>query len=133
MLEHSQQTYGPLSSELRPRRIRSRTYSRPSPYPRAVERSPVFDRSIEHSSPVPVAPPLQDRTANHNIANVEVSPFVPAKNDLKSIIGLPPRPRVGSNARRTALGWTKRSTGRENKESKGKENKENVSYGSIAT
>ena len=130
MLEHSQQTYGPLSSELRPRRIRSRTHSRPSPYPRAVERSPAVVRSVDHSSP-PVPSLLQDRTANYNIANVEVSPFVPTKNDLKSIIGLPPRPRVGSNARRTALGWTKRSTGRENKESKGKENKENVSYGSI--
>ncbi|OBZ78004.1 hypothetical protein A0H81_01655 [Grifola frondosa] len=33
MLEHSQKNYGPLPSELRPRRVRSRTSSRASPYP----------------------------------------------------------------------------------------------------
>src|SRR5258707_9046800 len=33
LLEHSVQSYGPLPSELRPRRVRSRTSSRPSPYP----------------------------------------------------------------------------------------------------
>ncbi|KAI0357590.1 hypothetical protein OH77DRAFT_1519472 [Trametes cingulata] len=33
MLEHSQKNYGPLPSELRPHRVRSRTSSRASPYP----------------------------------------------------------------------------------------------------
>jgi hypothetical protein len=33
LLQHSDQTYGPLPSELGPRRVRSRTQSRASPYP----------------------------------------------------------------------------------------------------
>ncbi|KAG6330873.1 hypothetical protein ID866_8216 [Astraeus odoratus] len=41
------------------------------------------------------------------------------------VFGLPPRPRVASNARRAALGWSKRSTGRENKEN-------NSSFGNIS-
>jgi len=43
------------------------------------------------------------------------------------VFGLPPRPRVGSVARRAALGWAKRSTGRY-----GVENKENASIGGIS-
>ncbi|KAH7906867.1 hypothetical protein BJ138DRAFT_1117199 [Hygrophoropsis aurantiaca] len=42
------------------------------------------------------------------------------------VFGLPPRPRVGWNARRVALGWAKRSAGRN-----GLENKENASVGNI--
>ncbi|THH16199.1 hypothetical protein EW146_g4403 [Bondarzewia mesenterica] len=131
MLEHSKQTYIPLSSALRPRRrTRSRTHSRPSPYPRAAERSP-----IRHRSPAAVAP-LQDRTVNSNISMIQVLPFDPEKEVNLKNFGLPARPRVGSNARRTALGWSKRSTGRgskENRNKENKENKENTSYGSIAT
>ena len=33
LLEHSKENYGPLPSELRPHRVRSRTTSRVSPYP----------------------------------------------------------------------------------------------------
>ena len=39
LLEHSQKNYGPLPSDLRPRRIRSRTSSRASPYPLPNHRS----------------------------------------------------------------------------------------------
>ncbi|KAA1479222.1 hypothetical protein DENSPDRAFT_830309 [Dentipellis sp. KUC8613] len=135
LLEHSQHTYGPLASDLRPRRIRSRTHSRPSPYPvaskasmspaprpAAAERmSTAPQESVYHPSP------LQQRVFDANIRSSDISPFVPEKNG-KNSFGLPARPRVGSNARRTALGWAKRSIGKENKE-----NKENTSQGTIAT
>jgi hypothetical protein len=39
LLEHSLQSYGPLPSELRPRRMRFRVNSRPSPYPRTIKTS----------------------------------------------------------------------------------------------
>ena len=45
VLEHSLQNYGPLLSDLRPRRARSRVNSRPSPYPRTVETS--FTSSVK--------------------------------------------------------------------------------------
>ncbi|KAI0064426.1 hypothetical protein BV25DRAFT_322323 [Artomyces pyxidatus] len=124
LLEHSQQNYGHISSELR--RIRSRTNSRPSPYPRTVKVSvsPVTHSAEHVTSPTNVLA-LQERiTINPNLSTVEVSPFVPDKN-AKNSFGLPARPRVGSNARRSALGWSKRSTG--------KENRENTSSGTIAT
>ncbi|KAI0309656.1 hypothetical protein OF83DRAFT_1179371 [Amylostereum chailletii] len=130
LLEHSQQTYGPLPSDLRPRRIRSRTSSRASPYPQTQPRLIKVSISPATARPSPVRPEfmLQERTVNQNVATEgEVSPYVPAKekdNQGKMSNGLPARPRVGSNARRTALGWAKRSAGRENKE-----NRENVSFG----
>jgi serine/arginine repetitive matrix protein 2 len=156
LLEHSQQNYGPLPQELRAHRIRSRTSSRASPYPamRAVKRSisPSSTRPSTHAS---VSPPLahespmvvlQDRTHNANTPHAakaekvsrkglsvkkplpdgEVSPFVP-ENLGKLSNGLP-RARVGSNARRSALGWAKRSTGKENKENRPR-GQENVSFG----
>jgi hypothetical protein len=47
LLEHSRQTYGPLPAELR--RIRSRTSSRPTPYPQP-------QRAVRVSSSLPRAP-----------------------------------------------------------------------------
>ncbi|KAF8629007.1 hypothetical protein AX17_005863 [Amanita inopinata Kibby_2008] len=160
LLQHSVQNYGPLPSELRPRpRRRSRTYSRPSPYPQArvtkvfhspekarASTSPTFTQSMTAAAPAPSVPVLQDISANPNVpASPAVilgvqKPFATLedvdqnKEFLKREPALGPnaiRPRVGSAARRAALGWTKRSA----KSSTGdqKENKENISMGSIKT
>ncbi|KZV76755.1 hypothetical protein PENSPDRAFT_342582 [Peniophora sp. CONT] len=143
LLEHSQQNYGPLPSELRAFRIRSRTSSRVSPYQaaRAAKMSstsssaspapvvPVFTAPAHSvfTAPEPVAPSvLKDRTANTNTPHAaqgkkskkhelpDVSPFAP-ENMSKLSNGLP-RARVNSNSRRNNLGWAKRSNGKENKE-----------------
>lgn len=151
LLQHSLDNYGPLPSELR--RIRSRTQSRPSPYPqsRVIKTSITSDqvrplmmdsgRNFE-SAPTPKQTPtaaLQPVSINPNIlsplppvptldALKSGSPFIPEMDDSKLVktFGLP-RPRVPSNARRTALGWSKRSTGKnDNKEN-------NLSQGLIMT
>lgn len=160
MLEHSKQNYGPLPSELRPYRVRSRTSSRASPYPvRALKstfspehtRSPrssrvsmVFEdysaKSFLSFDPNQTAP-LTEVTRNVNVISpppvLEVKAFTPFAVNVsevvkpeKNTIGVPPRPRVTSSARRTALGWSKRSTG---KSSSSKEQKENISQGTLAT
>lgn len=163
LLEHSQKTYGPLPSELRALRRRSRTLSRPSPYPRSRK---VSQASSEARAELPSiclaiygngsqpSLPLQEVPVNANIqSNVSASavektqspapalpmkPFTPfhvefrdkahAANAKENILGLPiPRPRVPSNARRNALGWTKRSTGK----SSSNNDKENIAYGTL--
>ncbi|TCD61190.1 hypothetical protein EIP91_008796, partial [Steccherinum ochraceum] len=163
MLEHSQSNYGPLPSELRPHRIRSRTSSRASPYPTRVlkstlspdhQRSSVFTEDSHHeyniSKPFAPSPPsvpaLSDITVNPNLSFLSTvpvlnpkssSPFAvkanqspaPVKTADINGMGLPTRPRVTSTARRTAFGWSKRSTGK----SSSSEQKENASHGSIAT
>ncbi|ESK93500.1 hypothetical protein Moror_1670 [Moniliophthora roreri MCA 2997] len=141
MLADSVQTYGPLPSELRPRR--KRTSSRPSPYPAArtikVSISPESVRSIPPAESLPPVPPI----ANDFMKNVTNSPLQPKSINSNTVptprakvfkklnakqtgdtgaeepfnpedaFGVPKaRPRVGSAARRTALGWSKRSTGK---------------------
>lgn len=124
------QNYHPL-----PQRLRTRTSSRPSPYPQqsvrgrksSVTASPIQQRSVVLSA-VSSSPPSM---ALHEISisnNILMSPlpnldtpkvFSPIANKNASVkkdalnqIGLPkPRPRVGSNARRNNLGWAKRSNG----------------------
>ncbi|RDB27260.1 hypothetical protein Hypma_004359 [Hypsizygus marmoreus] len=146
LLEYSVQNYGPLPSELRPRRVRSRTQSRPSPYPQAriIKASPVSPEQVptvkistKRSFGTPV---LQQIPINHNILlsaapSLEaLKPFSPLVVDIEpkreNAFGLAPaaRPRVGSTARRTALGWSKRSTGKSSTDQK-----ENVSQGAIMT
>lgn len=158
LLEYSVQNYGPLPSELRPRRIRSRTSSRTSPYPQARHSkatmspeqtrtakstlSPQHSRRNNTSKNVNATidsqrtPVLQPRILEDK--NVKVSSAAPALGVLKpfsplvmdiepkreNAYGLAPnaRPRVGSNARRTALGWSKRSTGTGKSSSDQKEN-----------
>ncbi|KAH7906866.1 hypothetical protein BJ138DRAFT_568044 [Hygrophoropsis aurantiaca] len=136
LLEHSVQNYGPLPSELRPRRMRSRVNSRPSPYPRTIKTSftssPVAEQLAAPMESARITA-LQQMSINPNITAI---PLEGKGDDLKSlpmspgkperVFGLPPRPRVGSNARRVALGWAKRSAGRN-----GLENKENASVGNI--
>ena len=135
LLEHSQQTYGPISAELR--RIRSRTNSRASPYPQpqrgikislspsAVRpRVPTFPVSEPELAPVPPAVPppvsatqaLRQRAVNKNTAAAEMSLLVPGKT-AKGDSGLLSQSRPGSNARRNADGWLKRGAGKENKAS----------------
>jgi serine/arginine repetitive matrix protein 2 len=145
MLEHSQQHYVPLPAELRCHRVRSRTYSRPSPYPQRT----IKPASPEMVSPQPsprkqgkavatIAQPLQPKSINVNsktpapaLKNVNpISPFVvefeKCKGD-KSINERTIRPRVASSTRRAALGWSKRIPG------KSSELKENTSTGTLNT
>lgn len=156
LLEYSVQNFGPLPSELRPHRVRSRTSSRASPYPQAriakATQSPEKTRSAKATlSPEPVrrvkkstagserTPVLRQRSINHNLAaapSLEViKPFSPLVMDIEpkreNAFGLAPnaRPRVASNARRTALGWSKRSTGKSSTDQK--ENQ--VATGTITT
>jgi len=138
---------------LRALRRRSRTLSRPSPYPRSrkTSESSMHSRKssdcghLEQSLMQQLAVPLQEMPVNYNVPAVPQSP-APALNLLhpftpfavkfngdKSLAisekDLPiraARPRVASNARRTALGWSKRSTGKS-----ASENKENSSFGAM--
>ncbi|KAJ7088519.1 hypothetical protein B0H15DRAFT_841620 [Mycena belliarum] len=118
LLQHSVQNYGPLPSELGPRRVRSRTQSRASPYPR--------------QAPHPSSPDSQQRPSHAELnrsfitthalmevhSNIDIPmPPVPRLNEKMSpkrenAWGLAPnaRPRVASATRRSALGWAKRST-----------------------
>lgn len=140
MLEHSQKNYGPLL-----RRVRSRTYSRPSPYPPRSTK-----RSFTSDEPRPVLPDEVDQTfasVHHPLqarsTNVMTPAAVPALKDLNPISPFDvefekskgdsfhgrtsTRPRVTSSARRNALGWTKRSTG------KSSDLKENAAIGMLTT
>ena len=85
LLEYSVQNFGPLPSELRPHRVRSRTSSRASPYPQArvakATQLPEKTRSTKTTlSPEAVrrtkkstadserTPVLQQHSVNHNLA-----------------------------------------------------------------
>lgn len=141
LLEQSVQNYGPLPSELRPRRMRSRTQSRPSPYPdpRKIKVNQDQPSPSEASPPTPVFVPfkpsvLQPVVHDHNIMSPAptldvLKPFSPLVVEVKpkreSVFGTA-RPRVGSNARRSNLGWSKRSTGKSSTEAK-----ENVGLGTL--
>ncbi|KAF5376919.1 hypothetical protein D9615_007315 [Tricholomella constricta] len=146
LLDHSVQNYGPLPSELRPRRMRSRTSSRPSPYPQArinkvippspEKVQPAKEVNAKRSFGTPV---LQQIPVNSNLMSIAPSleslkPFSPLTVDIEpkreNAFGLAPhaRPRVGSTARRSALGWSKRSTGKASTDQK-----ENVGQGTIMT
>jgi hypothetical protein len=129
LLEHSVQNYGPLPSELGPRRVRSRTGSRASPYQRtspgtvmsahrvfvaSAKQHPLALQAVEVNSNVYSYGSPAGRPPKHkrdDAGEVYESPAVlsPSK---RSQFGGPPnaRPRVASAARRTALGWAKRST-----------------------
>ena len=129
LLEHSVQSYQPLPSDLRSRRVR--TSSRPSPYPQSrVSKITISPDQARPSKNVDVqqvftTPVLQEVKVNTNIVvksstvpSLEaIKPFSPIFLDVEpkreNAYGLAPaaRPRVPSNARRTALGWSKHSTG----------------------
>ncbi|KAI9438499.1 hypothetical protein H4582DRAFT_1948976 [Lactarius indigo] len=129
LLEHSRQTYGSLPAELR--RIRSRTSSRPTPYPqpqRAVKISlspstvrPVIPTTQTSAVPAPSPTPalipqaLQQRPVNPNTVVAEESPLVPGKN-VKIDSGPFAQSRIGFDTRRNTPGRVKRGIGKENKE-----------------
>jgi len=149
MLEHSQQNYGPLPPDLRCHRVRSRTYSRPSPYPQRIVKPASPERPSPQQSPqeqvfvaddtvVTVVQPLRPKSVNVNARTPApaikdlnpISPFIvefgKSKGD-KSFNERILRPRVTSSTRRAALGWSKRKTG------KSSELKENTSVGTLNT
>lgn len=150
MLEHSQQTYGPLPPELRCHRVRSRTYSRPSPYPQRIVKS----ASPERPSPQPslhkqeesiagitttvITQPLQPRAININ--SRVPAPAIKSLNPNSSFAAEFEKskgeqsfnerticPRVASGTRKVALGWSKRNAG------KSSELKENTTIGALKT
>ncbi|KAF5333934.1 hypothetical protein D9758_018161 [Tetrapyrgos nigripes] len=149
LLQDSVQNYHPLPSELGPRR--RRTQSRPSPYPqgRTIKVSltsdsprPIIGSTSRAAGKASHGSPLQEITVNPNLMTANHmpkyeanKPFATLEDDLaeqfpaktrENAFGLAsqPRPRVGSSARRTALGWAKRSTGKVSSELK-----ENVGVG----
>ncbi|KAF6741921.1 hypothetical protein DFP72DRAFT_1110853, partial [Ephemerocybe angulata] len=150
LLEHSVHTFGPLPAELR--RMRSRKNSRPSPYPSTrfmstIQASPAFERpapsklsttstvfeSKPDSAPTPV---LKEKKLNAKKLNVApslevlkpMSPFAMKVtgdgSPKKAALGVngAVRPRVPSAARRSALGWSKRSNGAKTSTDSKKEN-----------
>ncbi|KAL4064764.1 hypothetical protein V8B97DRAFT_2010772 [Scleroderma yunnanense] len=148
LLEHSIQNYHPLPSDLR--RMRSRAESRPSPYPRSIKTSfsssPINDQlrvavvnsvaAAADNPPCQLIPSaLREVTIDPNRISSPQHCEKPGDGKIlilpgdkpEQVFGLPSRPRVASTARRAALGWTKRSTGRI-----GAENKENnTSLGNV--
>jgi serine/arginine repetitive matrix protein 2 len=145
LLEHSVQCYRPLPSDLRSRRVR--TSSRPSPYPQS--RVSKITISTDQTRPSNVeevqkafagTPVLQEVKVNANVTSTvpsleAIKPFSPLFLDVEpkreNAYGLAPlaRPRVPSNARRTALGWSKRSSGKSSTDQK-----ENVvGHGAVMT
>lgn len=122
LLEYSIQHYGPLPSELRPKRVRSRTPSRASPYPptsvlKAAASPELITKQLDNVYCNATSSPLRDVLPDANMTVSPASkPFCPLIEDPKRENAWGPaatRPRVGSNARRgTALGWAKRNNGK---------------------
>jgi serine/arginine repetitive matrix protein 2 len=156
LLEHSVKNYGNLPSELR-QRTRSRTSSRASPYPtRSIRtlksttspesrhqptRSQDSDHVVDQSPALPLKRLLRDANlpltqSFSNAPKPWESPEVvkPVKPCRENAYGLAPdaRPRVGSGARRAALGWSKRSNGPKSSTGQ-KENAVNVGQGTVMT
>ncbi|KIY52945.1 hypothetical protein FISHEDRAFT_69402 [Fistulina hepatica ATCC 64428] len=115
LLEHSVKHYGPLSAELRHRR----QLSRPSPYPQSeVSKASAIEHEAQRT--IKRSPPLRDLPSNVNIntaATVEVKEVSKSVLDEDHADGKPViRPRVGSAARRSALGWSRRNVGKSSTE-----------------
>ena len=128
MLEHSQNIYGPLPLELRVRKTRSRTSSRASPYPppRRISRSREASSSPhQYESASPILQVLQSIPTNTPARLRKLSVH---KGDDPTPVKSIPRQRVPSNARRAALGWSKRKpeSGKSDVREKSFANKENL-------
>jgi len=136
LLEQSQETFGPLALELRVPSVRSRTSSRPSPYPQRVRMSPAIKQSPVNAVHVLQNVPIDENTVNTPMLDV-LKPMSPFVNDFKKSVRSAdmlarsngPRPRVGSGARRVALGWSKRKTPKPSEKSFA--NKENESFSMV--
>jgi serine/arginine repetitive matrix protein 2 len=129
LLEHSVQSYRSLSSDLCSRHVK--TSSRTSPYPQSrgskITISPDQTRptNVEEVPKALATPVLQEVKVNSKaksstVPSLEaIKPFSPMFLDdepkRENAYGLAPaaRFRVPSNSRRTALGWSKCSTGGE--------------------
>jgi hypothetical protein len=70
LLQESLQTYGPLSSELRPHRVRSRCSSRVSPYPPKRPAKP-SQQPADEGSPVPELPKVFSRPARKGVLGLK--------------------------------------------------------------
>ena len=101
MLEHSQQNYGPLPPELRCHRVRSRTYSRPSPYPQRIVKPPSPERSSPQSSPQKHEATFADITVATN-----TRPLQPKPVNVKSRTPAPPIKGLNPGV---TLSWSKRN------------------------
>ncbi|KAJ6505350.1 hypothetical protein C8R45DRAFT_861122 [Mycena sanguinolenta] len=127
LLQHSVQNYGPLPSELGPRRVRSRTSSRASPYPARQAHGTVSPEQPQRPSPADLHRVFVTNTALQPVGvntNVDMSPTAVVSPKRETGWGV--RPRVASAARRSALGWAKRST-KENQNQNQKENNTSMS------
>lgn len=127
LLASSVESYGPLPSELRSQR--RRTSSRPSPYPpgRSVRvslssdcpRPPVFAAETSRVYNSAHSPPLKEVPVQSNIVSSPPAALpLSTKKVFSREMNSPEqavtkrenaRPRVASTARRTALGWSKRT------------------------
>ncbi|KAG6884411.1 hypothetical protein C0993_011370 [Termitomyces sp. T159_Od127] len=145
LLEHSVRNYGPLPSELRPRRVRSRTSSRPSPYPQARVNKVVLPSPSENVRPLKnTSSPsvLQQIPINNNLA--PAAPLHGFKSLLPVAIMKDVEPKqentvgplahartsASSAPRRNALGSTKRNNGATKTST---DLKENVGQGMLTT
>lgn len=101
--------------------MRSRTQSRPSPYPQhKTVKAP--------ASPQQVLPSRAGlREVYQDYKNIPI-PAIPSP-DKSAVSEFGMRPRVNSTARRSALGWTKKKGAKMSTEMK--ENEVNISQGSI--
>lgn len=119
LLEDSLQNYGPLPSELRPRRMRSRKDARPSPYPqlRPVKfcassetiSSPTDPGSVRCPTAVNVQHVSTNKSGVLRPANLPTPRVVNRVNSPIKYKQGTIRVRVGSNVRRSALGRTQRN------------------------
>ncbi|KAJ3573255.1 hypothetical protein NP233_g2552 [Leucocoprinus birnbaumii] len=150
MLEHSVQNYGPLPSELRAHRTRSRKDSRPSPYPQSRPSKPNASPDLAQSSypekPLPQSTSAfptfsfsRPVTSSNFSANVATSLSNALENvtnntfsfgeDMKGTI----RPRVPSNTKRAALGSSKRNVISVQADTTGTHEKSNASTATAST
>ncbi|GJE99043.1 hypothetical protein PsYK624_152830 [Phanerochaete sordida] len=125
LLEHSQKSYGPLSSEFLVHRVRSRTSSRATPYPVRARRGSNPTEHQAHAEPPSKSRPFASpRNSLHDsFSAISINPAMPvfspppvpsvrkqaSKGDTAKTANGVPRPRVTSSTRRAALGWSKRN------------------------
>lgn len=137
LLEHSQKNYTHLPSELCARRRRSRTSSRASPYPSALDRtiSPTRSRPSSVTSldeVVKNAPSLHQAVLQQKPMNANVLPPVPALKDGKHSTSFyskedKPLEKSSVNARQRVMSGPRRNgVGLAKKNAKSSDQKENV-------
>jgi len=125
LLGHSVQSYDALPSKLHPSRVRSLASSRPSPYPASrISKSSVTTNSLKDHTQIDNVKIVHHHSCFRSSATC-LSPrihlicctcarraqiLLPACDTLVKDEKLNTRPRVTSTARRSVLGWSKRTT-----------------------